>query len=265
MNRRRRSERDVDGSGRGRRVTHGLGDGQPCLNRPGRAAEMGLLGGDLGLHPLDLGLHLGDIVPQFLERQAVQLARCRGLLAGFEFLGIHIASSICQRVVAFKHSSAEFDAEKRHAANGVAGEPMTDSMIAIEIAGFGGTRGLEAGRAARAPAGEGRTADRGRRGRRQPARRDAAPGRLQAAAGRFRHSGAGGCGPGRGAGRGGVGLAGGRSGDRLGRRRRLCRILHRTRAAMPADPQGVGCDPGRGAARDLLHRLDQCLRSRPPP
>ena len=50
---------------------------------------------------------------------------------------------------------------------------------------------------------------------------------------------------------------------RAGGGRRLCRILHRAGAAMPADPQGPRRDQGGGDARDLLHRLDQCLRPRP--
>src|SRR4029077_2433465 len=71
------------------------------LEQPGRAAEMGLLGGDLGPDPLDLGLHLGDIGPELLDRQAVELAGCRGLLAGFQFLGVHLRLAYLPAAVAF--------------------------------------------------------------------------------------------------------------------------------------------------------------------
>jgi len=44
--------------------------------------------------------------------------------------------------------------------------------------------------------------------------------------------------------------------------RRLRRVLHRARSAMPADPKGMDAGRGRGASGNLLHRVEQRLRPR---
>src|SRR5262245_23529339 len=64
----------------------------------GRPLEVGLLRGDLRLHPGDLRLERGDIVGELLDRQRVEIERRRGLLARFEILDIH-RQSLRERLV----------------------------------------------------------------------------------------------------------------------------------------------------------------------
>ena len=68
--------------------------------------------------------------------------------------------------------------------------------------------------------------------------------------------------PGSGRGRGGRRGAGRAEGLRLGRRRRLCRILRRAGGHLPAGARRAQHGRGRGDARDPVHRLGQSVRAR---
>ena len=140
--------------------------------------------------------------------------------------------------------------------------PLPRDMTAIEIAQPGGPEVLKPGRRPVPAPGAGRGADRGGGGRREPAGRAAAAGRLCAAAGGIGYSRAGSGRQDRGGRRWRGCLEGGRQRLRAGGRRRLCRVLRGAGAAMPAGAGQAGPDPCGGAAGDLLHRLDQCVRPR---
>ncbi len=56
--------------------------------------------------------------------------------------------------------------------------------------------------------------------------------------------------------------AGGRARDGARRRRRLRHLLRRRRSARHSDPRSDDRDRSRGRARDLLHRVGQCLHAR---
>ena len=139
---------------------------------------------------------------------------------------------------------------------------MTE-MTAIAITTPGGPEVLKPVRLTRPEPGRWRDPGQGRGGRRQPARHPAAAGRLSAAAGCARQRPALRL-PARSL-RSGPGVKryqSRRQGLRAGARRRLCRILRGGGGQCLADPSRA--QPGRGsrAARNLLHRLDQCLRPR---
>ena len=137
-------------------------------------------------------------------------------------------------------------------------------MTAIGIAEPGGPRRPRARRARRARTRPRRGAGRGRGGGREPSRRDAAPGPLSAASRGVGHSRPGD--------RGHRGRARRRSrrpgrripGVRARHRRRIRRVLHRAGAALPPRARRTRRGAGRGPPRDLLHRMGQRLRPRPP-
>ena len=113
---------------------------------------------------------------------------------------------------------------------------VPERMTCVEISRAGRTGGAEARRRGRRPARPGRGADQGRRGRHQRPRRLPAARALSAAARRDRHSRPGGLGHHRRTGRGRCRLARRRHLLRADHRRRLRRILHRARRAVPAGP-----------------------------
>ena len=98
---------------------------------------------------------------------------------------------------------------------------------------------------------------------RQPAGRAAAPGRLPAPARRQPAAGIGSRRRSRGRERHG-GYRSRRPGLRADQRRRLCRVLHCACGPMPALARGLRRGARRRAARDLLHRVGQPVRPRPP-
>ena len=138
-------------------------------------------------------------------------------------------------------------------------------MTAIEIKQFGGPEVLTPGQrpAPRPAAGE--VLIEGRRGRGQSAGHAAAPGRLRAAAGRHRHSRA--WRSPAGSSRSARASRAGRSATQSARWWPAAAMPSIARAPAPQClpvPKGYDVVAGGGAARDLLHGLDQRVRSRPP-
>src|SRR4051812_32086778 len=108
-----------------------IGPPEPGLTRFEQrrgTGEVRLLGRNLDLHPVDLRLELADVCVQLLDRQAIELARRRSLLARFEILDFHgpllaLQPTLPPRIVAPRTRR---------------GNAMTDSMLAIEISEYGG-------------------------------------------------------------------------------------------------------------------------------
>ena len=142
-------------------------------------------------------------------------------------------------------------------------------MRAVEIArSFGPPDGLRRGRSGPAPdARARRSADRRGGGRREPPRRPAAARQVPAAAGRLRHSRAS-----RSPARRRLVAAHGRH-VRWQRGDAVCALVagggYAEHCAVPQEqclpvPEGLSLDRGGGHSRDLLHRVDQRVRARPP-
>src|ERR1700731_4694690 len=74
---------------------------------------MCLLGRDRYLDPVNLRLELSDVFVQLLDREAVELARRRGLLARFDVLDFHGPPRIASGTAA-AHSSAFDSPWERH-------------------------------------------------------------------------------------------------------------------------------------------------------
>ena len=141
-------------------------------------------------------------------------------------------------------------------------------MKAIEISVLWPARRPASGRApgTRSP-GAGEVLIRVTRQRHQPPGRAAAHGQLPGAAGRFRYSGAGSRWRDRRrrrAGDGGCGIQAGRPRLCAGRRRRLRAAVRGAGGPVPAGAQGLERRRGGLAAGDLLHRVEQRVRPRPP-
>ena len=138
-------------------------------------------------------------------------------------------------------------------------------MICIEIIAPGGPEVLKAAERPDPVPGPGERADSCGGGWRQSARRAAAARRISAAAGRQRHSRASKCAGTIAARRRRRGrLARGRSRLRAGVRRRLRDDVRGARAAVSAGASLARSRGGRGDPRNVLHGLDERVRSRPP-